>query len=238
MFKALFIVFCVLAAAMLIGSVAHISYTHHSKQSMTQLDKSKQIDNSIFLMSVSSWILIFFGICALNPSEHVLLNTFAMIGFLWPVLLLLSRMVHIRFDEKETGSESHVQHNDTRGSAGLLFTAAFGIGVILESQKRCEPARFKIGAVVAPILCGVPHPHQRVSRGITHLPRHTNLSELHDPDRHRFVYCGNIDVLFWRVKTRNIPKQKSKTKKKTKTQTQTKTNKRTNIDSQCLKKNC
>lgn len=136
MFKVLFIILCVLATFMLIGSVAHISFTHHNKRSMTQVDKSKQIDNSIFLMSVSSWVLIFFGICALNPSEHVLLNTFAMIGFLWPVLLLLSRMAHIRFDEKETGSESHVQHNDTRGSAGLLFTAAFGIGVILTSLKK------------------------------------------------------------------------------------------------------
>ena len=59
-----------------------------------------------------------------------------MAGFLWPVILLISRMVHIQYDQKESSSESHAQHSDTRGSAGLLFTAAFGIGVILTSLKK------------------------------------------------------------------------------------------------------
>ena len=119
-----------------LGTSANVVYARVQNAESTRLERSKQIDNAIFFNAVAIWCLMFFGICYFNPSEHISANIFAVVGFLWPVVLLLSRMMHIRFDKKETSSESHVQHNDTRGSAGLLFTAAFGVGVILTSLKK------------------------------------------------------------------------------------------------------
>lgn len=132
----LFVILCVLAGAVLVGTLANTTWTMVTTKDATQLERTKQIDNAIFFNAMTIWALIFFGICFMNPDEQIYTNIFAMAGFLWPVILLVSRMVHIQYDKKETGSESHVQHSDTRGSAGLLFTAAFGIGVILTSLKK------------------------------------------------------------------------------------------------------
>lgn len=132
----LFIVLVAIVVVSILGTFINIMRVQVKNNETTRLERSKQIDNGIFLNSTLVWCLLFFGICYFNPLERISSNVFAIMGFLWPVLLLLTRMMHIRSDKKETSSESHVQHNDTRGSAGLLFTAAFGIGVLLTSLKK------------------------------------------------------------------------------------------------------
>ena len=132
----LFVLLIVFTVLIFLSTTGNVAWTIYKTSDLTRLERSKQIDNVIFVNSIAIWSLIFFGICFMNPLERINQNIFAIVGFLWPVVLLLSRMVHVQHDQKESSSESHVQHNDTRGSAGLLFTAAFGIGVILTSLKK------------------------------------------------------------------------------------------------------
>lgn len=119
-----------------IGSAIGTTVSAASKhKQITKLSWTRQIDNSIYLGSIALWSFLFYTICTYMDLD-MSANPYILFGFLWPVLLLLVRMANVRNDQKETNQESHVQHNDTRGSAGLLFTAAFGVGVILTSIKQ------------------------------------------------------------------------------------------------------
>lgn len=101
----------------------------------TRLTTSKQIDNVLYFSTLALWPFVFYLICDFNEL-NLKSNPYISLGLVWPVVLLLMRMVHIAHDQKEDNQECHVRHGDIRGSAGLLFTAAFGVGVILTTLNR------------------------------------------------------------------------------------------------------
>ena len=119
----------------ILGSILHFSLTKKRNPEMTQLDTTKQINNCIHLGALMVWPLLYFIICSssnLNIKDH----PYIILGLIWPVILILAKMCSLADGSKETAQESHVRHSETRGSAGLLFTAAFGVGVLLTALRK------------------------------------------------------------------------------------------------------
>ena len=118
-----------------LGTTLHTVLTRNRNPEMTQVDKTKQMDNYIHLGALLLWPLLFFIIC-MSTNLSVRKQPYILFAMLWPVVLLLGRMFGITNCNKELIQEAHVRHSETRGSAGLLFTAAFGVGVLLAALRK------------------------------------------------------------------------------------------------------
>ena len=123
--------------ATVLGGGALIRTVVDQKQNklLTQADKTRQLDNAIHLLALVGWPALFFAICA-STGLTVWTDPYILLGLGWPVFLLSAKMMTIEHDRKEEAQESHVRHGEARGSAGLLFTAAFGVGVILTALRK------------------------------------------------------------------------------------------------------
>lgn len=117
------------------GALVRTLIEHKNSNLLTRADKTRQLDNLIHLVSLLCWPVLFFAICA-STGLTVPKDPYILLGLGWPVFLLAAKMVTIEHDRKEEAQESHVRHGEARGSAGLLFTAAFGVGVILTALRK------------------------------------------------------------------------------------------------------
>ena len=89
-----------------------------------------QSANTIYFSTLLLWPFIFNFLCA-TVGTSIYENIYLLVGFLWPVLLLLSRMALIDADHKPTKEEDRDRYQETRGTGALMFTAAFGVGILI-----------------------------------------------------------------------------------------------------------
>lgn len=89
-----------------------------------------QSANAIYFSTLLLWPFIFNLLC-LTVGTSIEDNIYLLLGFLWPVVLLCARMALINADEKPTKEEDRDRYQETRGTGALMFTAAFGVGILI-----------------------------------------------------------------------------------------------------------
>ena len=162
-------------ATVLGGAVANMLKIQAKNPHMTRPDKMRQKDNLIHLLSLLTWPVLYFAICA-STGLTLSSDPYILLGLLWPVFLIGARMVSIQWEHKEPLQESHVRHGEARGSAGLLFTAAFGVGVLLTALRKDADVLGSKLVLMALLLCVaflIPAATQPISSGAAHMIRTT-----------------------------------------------------------------
>ena len=89
-----------------------------------------KINNLLYFITILLWPFLFEFICrTVGIGIHT--SPFLMIGLMWPIILLTIRMASIDTSLKISNHEDHANHQEARSTGALMFSAAFGVGILL-----------------------------------------------------------------------------------------------------------
>lgn len=106
--------------------------------------------NFIYFVSLSVWPFIFWWLCQSLAIEQ---SATMAIAFLWPVILLLTRSALLDVHHKCSKAEDHAKYQETRGTAGLMFTAAFGVGILFNAIRGSQDQKGSKLILASLLLC-------------------------------------------------------------------------------------
>lgn len=113
------------------ATIHHAMFQHTTKRLRVQ-----QTSNLLYFSTVLTWPFLFFLICRWMQID-VRENLHLLIGLAWPMALLLVRLFAVdpTTHTKVTVQEDHSNHQETRNTGSLMFSAAFGVGILLGAIK-------------------------------------------------------------------------------------------------------
>lgn len=111
-------------------AVAKLVYSLTRKPKPSNRLRVTMSANMIYLTALSLWPFLFLLLCR-SVQADIQNSPLLLIGYVWPVLLLISRMVLLNPDHKPSKDEDKSKYQENRSTGGLMFTAAFGVGILL-----------------------------------------------------------------------------------------------------------
>ena len=109
---------------------------HYAYQKTNKRVRVQQTSNLLYFSTVVVWPFIFYLICVWMNID-VRKNRHLLIGLSWPLTLLLIRLFSVdpTAQTKVSVQEDHSNHQETRNTGSLMFSAAFGVGILLGAIK-------------------------------------------------------------------------------------------------------
>ena len=140
-----------LVVMVLAFGVYHILRVHHIAQPTDRVLVT-QCSNLIYFASLLIWPFVFHAICQ-TVQTSVSQSPFLLIGFLWPIFLLLSRMLLIDANYKASREEDRHKYQETRSTGSLMFAAAFGVGILISSIRGAQDRQGSKLILASLLLC-------------------------------------------------------------------------------------
>ena len=125
----------------LVGAVATILVAsgatayQHATQETTKRVRVQQISNLLYFCTAIVWPIIFYGICIWMKID-LRSHSYMLLGLAWPLVLIFFRLLSLdHTDAKITDMQDGSNHQETRSTGSLMFSAAFGVGILLGAIK-------------------------------------------------------------------------------------------------------